>query len=59
MDETYIKVGGQRKYLYRAVDRDGDTVDSLLTAHRDLAAAGRFLECAIDRDSEPGKIMIS
>ena len=32
MDETYIKVSGQWKYLYRAVDRDGDTVDFLLTA---------------------------
>jgi len=32
MDETYIKVAGQRKYLYRAVDKSGDTVDFLLTA---------------------------
>jgi transposase-like protein len=38
MDETYIKVGGQWKYLYRAVDRDGDTIDFLLCAHRDYAA---------------------
>lgn len=42
MDETYIKVTGQWKYLYRAVDRAGDTVDFLLTAKRDLAAAGVF-----------------
>ena len=39
MDETYILVGGQWKYLYRAVDNLGQTVDFLLTAHRDLAAA--------------------
>ena len=44
MDETYVKVAGQWKYLYRAVDRDGSTVDFLLTAHRDKAAARRFLE---------------
>jgi transposase-like protein len=39
MDETYIKVSGKWKYLHRAVDRDGDTVDFLLTAKRDLAAS--------------------
>src|ERR1700744_2853860 len=49
MDETYIKVRGRWKYLYRAVDRDGETVDFLLTARRDEAAARRFLERAIER----------
>ena len=44
MDESYILVAGQWKYLYRAVDRDGDTVDFLLTAKRDLAAARRFFD---------------
>jgi putative transposase len=39
MNETYIKVNGDWKYLYRSVDRQGDTVDFLLTAKRDLAAA--------------------
>ena len=58
MDETYIKVSGQWKYLYRAVDRDGDTVDFLLTARRDLAAARRFLERAINLNDVPEKITI-
>ena len=58
MDETYIKVSGQWKYLYRAVDRDGDTVDFLLTARRDLAAARRFLERAITLHDVPEKITI-
>ena len=58
MDETYIKVHGKWKYLYRAVDRDGDTVDFLLTSRRDEAAARRFLERAIDRHGEPKKITI-
>ena len=42
MDESYIKVAGQWKYLYRAVDKVGDTVDFLLTAKRDKAAARRL-----------------
>ena len=36
LDETYIKVRGKWKYLYRAVDEDGDTIDFLPTAKRDL-----------------------
>ncbi len=58
MDETYIKVGGRWRYLYRAVDRDGDTVDFLLTAHRDEAAARRFLKRAIDHHGNPKTITI-
>src|ERR1700744_3600914 len=49
MDETYIKVRGRWKYLYRAVDRDGGTVNFLLTARRDEAAGRPFLERAIDK----------
>jgi putative transposase len=58
MDETYIKVHGQWKYLYRAVDRDGDTVDFLLRVKRDQAAARRFLEQAMALHGEPQKITI-
>jgi putative transposase len=39
-DETYVKVKGQWKFLYRAVDKEGNTVDFLLRAHRDKAAEG-------------------
>ena len=55
LDETYIKVAGQWKYLYRAVDKTGDTVDFLLTAKRDLAAARRYLERAINLHGLPEK----
>lgn len=58
MDETYIRVGGQWKYLYRAVDRLGQTVDFLLTARRDCAAARRFFERAIDQHDVPEKVTI-
>jgi putative transposase len=53
MDETYVKVRGQWKYLYRAVDKAGHTVDFLLRAHRDRAAARRYFEKAIDRNGAP------
>ena len=58
MDETYIRVSGEWKYLYRAVDRAGQTIDFLLRAHRDLAAARSFLERAIDLHGVPEKITI-
>src|SRR5450432_3540234 len=48
IDETYIKVKGQDKYLYRAVDSTGQTIDFLLTAKRDKNAAKRFLVMAIE-----------
>ena len=47
MDETYIKVKGRWTYLYRAVDRDGKTLDFMLSERRDLAAARRFFRRAI------------
>ena len=43
VDETYIKVKGAWKYLYRAVDSEGNTLDFLLSAKRDAGAAKRFL----------------
>ena len=47
MDETYIRVKGQWKYLYRAVDTEVQTIDFLLTARRDAAAALGFFRKAI------------
>ena len=47
LDETYVKVKGVWKYLYRAVDKAGATVDFLLTAKRDCKAALRLLRKAI------------
>lgn len=58
LDETYIKVAGQWKYLYRAVDKTGDTVDFLLTAKRVKPAARRYLERAINLHGLPEQITI-
>jgi putative transposase len=58
MDETYIKVKGQWRYLYRAVDKQGQTIDFLLTEQRDEQAAKRFLVKAIRRHGVPEKITI-
>ncbi len=46
VDETYIRVHGRWKYLYRAIDRDGALVDVMLSEHRDLAAAKAFFRSA-------------
>ncbi|WP_155295588.1 IS6 family transposase [Yersinia enterocolitica] len=58
MDETYIKIKGHWKYLYRAVDTAGQTIDFLLTAKRDAAAALRFFRKAIRHHGEPEVVTI-
>lgn len=58
MDETYIKIKGKWAYLYRAVDKTGQTVDFLLTPQRDRAAALAFLHKAIRAHGLPEKITI-
>ena len=58
MDETYIRVRGQWKYLYRAVDTEGQTIDFLLTARRDAAATLRFFRKAIRQHGEPEVVTI-
>jgi len=58
MDETYIRVKGQWYYLYHAVDKAGQTIDFLLTEHRDEHAATRFLTKAIRRHGVPEKVTL-
>ena len=53
-----FEVKGQWRYLYRAVDKHGQTIDFLLTAHRDESAAKRFLMKAIRRHGVPETITI-
>jgi transposase-like protein len=58
LDETYIKIKGEWKYLYRAVDKQGNTIDFLLTAKRDKQAALRFLKKATGTNGKPSLINI-
>ncbi len=44
VDETYVKVGKSWKYLYRAIDKEGQTIDFMLSARRDVSAAKRFFK---------------
>src|SRR6201997_3214950 len=53
VDETYLKIKGQWVYLYRAVDKEGRTVDFLLSRRRDIAAAKRFFSRATKHDGAP------
>ncbi len=58
MDESYIKVKGQWTYNYRAVDKQGNTIDFLLTAKRDTQAALRFLKKALKENGKPSQVNI-
>ena len=58
MDETYVKIKGKGAYLYRAVDKEGHTIDFLLTPTRDRDAAEAFLHKAIRTQGLPEKITI-
>ncbi|WP_409564989.1 IS6 family transposase [Microvirga sp.] len=58
VDETYIKVRGQWRYLYRAIDSNGDTVEFWFSERRNLAAAKRFLNRALKRHGRPERIVI-
>src|SRR6201993_3048764 len=59
MDETYIRVKGKWVYLYRAVDSSGATIDFLLSAKRDAAAAERFLAKALGGENHPAPRVIN
>jgi putative transposase len=58
MDESYIKVKGEWMYLYRAVDKGGNTVDFLLTRKRNKYAAHQFLLKAINHNGCPDVVNI-
>jgi len=53
VDETYIKVKGQWKYLYRAIDSNGNTIDFMLSATRNRRAAYRFFKKILKHQDSP------
>ncbi len=58
VDETYIRVHGRWKYLYRAIDRDGALVDAMLSEHRDLAAKAFFRPAKAVTGVTPDRVTI-
>ena len=58
MDETYIKLNGKWIYLYRAVDKEGNTIDFLLRAKRDAVAAKAFFRKAFKENGRPDKVTV-
>lgn len=58
MDETYIKLNGKWVYLYRAVDKNGHTVDFLLRSRRDAVAAKAFFTKAMTENGRPDKVTL-
>ena len=58
MDETYIKLNGKWVYLYRAVDKEGNTIDFLLSAKRDAVAAKAFFRKTFKENGRPDKVTV-
>ena len=58
LDEVFVKIGGRRQYLWRAVDQDGDMIDILVQARRDSRAAERFLRRLVrEQQREPTRLV--
>jgi len=55
-DETYVKVAGRWRYLYRSVDQYGQVIDVMLSKQRDTAAARRFFTCALRYGPAPVEV---
>ena len=58
MDETYIRLNGEWIYLYRAVDKEGGTIDFLLRAKRDMVAAKAFFKKSFKENEHPDSVTI-
>ncbi|MCQ4152621.1 MULTISPECIES: IS6 family transposase [Rhodococcus] len=59
LDEVFVKIGGVRKYLWRAVDQDGNVLDILIQAKRDGTAANRFFRKLLKKQGHPPRVLIT
>jgi putative transposase len=57
LDEMYVKLSGEMVYLWRAVDHEGESLESFVTRKRDKSAALRFMKKALKRHGRPEKIV--
>src|SRR4030081_878165 len=57
VDETYVKVAGRWRYVYRAVDQYGQIIDVYVSAKRDIRGARRFFTLALDVHGEPAEVV--
>ncbi|WP_411286352.1 IS6 family transposase, partial [Phenylobacterium sp.] len=57
LDEVYVKINGQMHYLWRAVDHEGEVLESYVTKTRDKAAALAFIKRAMKRHGQPQRIV--
>ncbi len=56
VDETYVKVAGPWRYVYRAIDQHGQVIDAMVSTKRDVKAATRFFSTAIRSHGEPAEV---
>jgi putative transposase len=57
LDEVYVKINGEMRYLWRAVDHEGEVVESYVSTSRDKAAALKFIKKAMKRHGSPHAIV--
>ena len=57
LDEVYVKINGEMRYLWRAVDHEGEVLESFVTTTRDKAAALKFIKKALKRHGRPRSIV--
>ncbi|MGI5144614.1 IS6 family transposase [Streptomyces sp. CA-106110] len=59
LDEVFIKINGEQKYLWRAVDQDGNVLDILVHNRRDTTAAGRFLRMLLRKTRRVPRVVVT